>query len=233
MHGLETALILALAPNIQTVALSYASDQDYDLPRVWNPWLRRAKPFGMRMMIPGIRGFPHNNAHHFEHLRKLKVNMAGIEFCGISGILRLPSLVDLILCRHDKHLRRATFDLLDDMDRNWICAARESRVRTMRLDDIDVHHLYLVKLVQSCGHLEAFAFRSVSEWDVPHLNYSLFIRELQEHQPELQSLSITDPRHPHDLYDSGDVPSRIGPLNGFQNLRYLAVPLELLVSKYH
>jgi hypothetical protein len=224
-YGVEAALILALAPNVRTVALNWDSNLAYLRSGVGRSWLVQDRTFCLKMMTPGNRAFP--QGHQFEHLRKLKVNMTGMLFGSISGILRLPSLVHLILFKYKK--LRDSLDMLDDLC--WKCPAKESRIRTIRLDDFDIHHSYIVKLVSSCQHLEAFAL-SVSDWCDSPLDYSRFIGELQQHHPELEAMSIIHSSDHHNITDSDDVPTQFTPLRGFRNLRYLAAPLELLVSEY-
>jgi hypothetical protein len=224
-HGLEAALILALAPNVQTVALNWDSNLAYLSSGVGRYWLIQDRTFCLKMITPGNRAFP--QGHQFEHLRKLKVNMSGMLFRNISGILRLPSLVHLVLFNYKK--LRNNLDMPDDL--NWKCPAKESRIRTIRLDDFDIHHSYIVKLITSCQHLDAFAL-SVSDWCDNPLDYSRFISELQQHHPELEALSIIHSSDHHDTRNPDDVPTQFTPLRGFRNLRYLAAPLELLVSEY-
>lgn len=225
VYGLEAVLILALASNIQEVALNWDSNPAY--PRSGEAFITN-RVLCLKMMTPGYQGFPCNQVHQFVHLRKLKVNMSGMRFSNISGILRLPSLVDLILFECKQFLPGP--DLPKDTD--WKCPAKESRVRTIRLDDFELHHSYLVKLVSSCQHLEAFALR-VSMWCESPLDDSRFISELEQQHPELEFLRIIQffDRIEDDSFDN--FPTCFGSLRGFQNLRYLAAPLELLVSRYN
>ncbi|KAF9738192.1 hypothetical protein PMIN03_001691 [Paraphaeosphaeria minitans] len=176
------------------------------------------------MMTPGHRSFPYNPEQRFEHLRKLKVNMSGLRFSDISGILRLPSLVDLILFKYE--ILPNDVDQLNELD--WKCPVKESRIRTMRLDQFDIHRSYIVKLISSCHHLEAFAL-SLSPRTHSPLNYFPIISELEKHHPKLEALSITRFFGQQTAHFS-DVSPRSTSFRGFRNLRYLAAPLEFLVN---
>ncbi|KAF2447018.1 hypothetical protein P171DRAFT_483078 [Karstenula rhodostoma CBS 690.94] len=231
VHDLEAALILALTPNIQTVALNW----DPSTASLWDgvqirPGLVPGWAVCLKMMTPGNRSFPYNPEHQFEHLRKLKVNMSGMRFSDISSVLRLPSLVDLILFDYRKP--RNSSDQPNDLD--WKCPVKESRIRTIRLDEFDIHYSYLVELISSCQHLEAFAL-SFSNWIDSPLGCSRFINELEQRHPELEALSIIHfvyqpPFLNQQLVDFKDMPTRFISFRGFRNLRYLVAPLEMLVS---
>ncbi|OAG04943.1 uncharacterized protein CC84DRAFT_809933 [Paraphaeosphaeria sporulosa] len=211
-HDLEAALILALAPKIQTVALNYNSNR------------RRNWAVCLKMMTPGNRSFPYNPEQQFEHLRKLKVNMSGLRFSDISGVLRLPSLVDLILFKFER--LPTDVDQINELD--WNCPVKESRIRTIRLDQFDIHHSYIVKLISSCHHLEAFALGFSPRTHNP-LDYLNIISELEKHHPKLEALSLTRFFRQQTAHFR-DVPPRSTSLRGFRNLKYLAAPLELLVN---
>lgn len=214
--NVEAALILAMTPNIQTLAL-HPMVQDTSMTN-----LPSVASVSWNMLLAIAQGLAFGLAHRFEHLRVLKLNMFGVSATSLSIILLLKSLVHLTLVGYDN----------EDYESGgipWECPPKESSVRTIRLDRFEIKVQLIASLISSCRSLEGFALCIPNGLD-PHRDiskYSLLIEELHRHQPELLYLEIIDERHMSERKDSEDQ-IWFDQLKNFQSLRYLAIPLELI-----
>lgn len=223
---LEAALIIALAPNIQSIALN--CDPHLAYIHTSHTESRRPKPLSLRMMTYAASPNIHKKVHEFKHLRKLTINMAGMYLSFISGILRLESLTDLMLFTYKEPGMES-----GSLDSSWECPPKGSKVRTMRLHDFDIHHTYLTKLISSCQKLDEFSL-SASKLASRRPDYFRLVSELHKYHPGLQALNIARPQDSFQTLFDDDSATVCGSFEHFEDLRYLAAPLEILVSKpYH
>lgn len=139
---------------------------------------------------------------------------------------RLPSLVDLIMSKYKSSAKNS--DPLHELD--WKCSVKESSIRTIRLDHFGIHHSHIVKLILSCHRLDSFALSFSPQVHNP-FDYSYVISALETHHPELEAFSVTR-SFGQPTAHTNDVPLHHTSLRNFRKLRYLAAPLELLVSEF-
>ncbi|KAF1977921.1 hypothetical protein BU23DRAFT_275977 [Bimuria novae-zelandiae CBS 107.79] len=243
LYDLEAALIIALTPNIQALALNFESEFRFPPDGLRDPGDMSLPSPALQLVLFAARGVPCGQVHRFEHLRKLKLNMSNISVNSISSVLRLKSLVDLTLT-----LTNYKIPWSDNIP--WGCPPKESSVKTIRLEAFSVDVPSIVNLIASCRSLEGFALcasRTRLERTNPFPNYALLLRELQQRHPELQNLFIDDGRRMDDgsdedsSMDESDEDShmdqtdraaraRLGSLEKFRDLKYLHAPLELLIG---
>lgn len=215
-HNVEAALILAMTPNIQTLVLdpTFQGTLMTDPPPVAS--------ISWEMILAAVQGLPFGLAHRFEHLRVLKLEMSYVSPPSLSTVLLLKSLVDLTLIDYEQD-----DDDYEQDKATWECPLKASSIRTIRLHRFEMNIQLIVNLISSCRSLEGFALRVPigfnPHWDTP--KYSLLIKELHRHQPELLYLDLTDERYV--MERNIEVLGSLDRLEDFSSLKYLAVPLEL------
>jgi hypothetical protein len=98
---LESALILFLTPNIETLALNccpaLSKAEDIGLE-----WARREPQQALLPILHAAQGIPYGRVHQFKNLKTLEIRMLGLHINPISPILRLESLCSLTLYEYGK-----------------------------------------------------------------------------------------------------------------------------------
>ena len=217
-HNLESALILFLTPNIERLSLNSTpgleeNKSHFDLYKIREP-----HAVLLSLLCAGQR-LAYGKVHTFKNLKYLKLCMSGFHVNTISPVLRLESLKDLMLFDYCDH----AFEL-DEVPGEWSCPPSTSTVENIRLDNFECDIQSVEDLLKSCRFLKTLALTTPSEyflgWRWPTVKALL-----QKYQPCLRALKVRD------CTINGTDPLRLGSLQEFVCLEYLAVALERLVGK--
>lgn len=220
MHGLETALILYLTPNIETIAFNACPEaRTKNGPSQDIVFDQRQPQAGLLPLIHAGQKIPYGHVHQFTQLKSLKIRMLGLHLNSLSPVLRLGALRDLVLSGY-----RQQEDSLNNLPCQWGCPLEGSMVQNIRLSDFECHLESLEDLLGSCKALKSFAWTTPVTDDDPPYQWPDVGTLLQTLQPGLEALKLKENR-------KGDkAHSRLGSLQNLTNLRYLAIPLELIVG---
>lgn len=210
----ERAAVLCLCPNVEEVLYGGGDMYRWDVPTAITPIVRAAQneKFG--------------EAHRFEKLRYLSIDVEWIRTANVVPVMQLPSLRHLVLeCRFwvlgGYHQRETNHEALS----TWGCPERSSNVETLEMRDIACPSFVVVKLLRSCKTLRKFmvdcsvASRDNRKW------YVGIVEELKEHADTLRELVVTS----RTISDYGDGPPVIAAsqLQAFGKLERLKIPLRL------
>ena len=217
-HNLESALILLLTPNIERLSLNSTPGL---IGTKWpdGPFALREPHAALLPLLCAAQCIGYGKVHAFNNLTKLMLSMSGFPIKTISPVLRLESLRDLVLFDYYNYAFQ-----LDEIPGEWSCPPSSSMVENIRLDDFECGIQSLEDLLMSCRLLKTFALTTPNEDFLPW-QWPKFKASLQECHPSLTALEIRDRTLGRQII------FRLGSLQGFACLEYLAVPLELLVGK--
>jgi len=224
--ALESALILYLTPNIEVVALNDCPGARVEQrsPEIILPetgYVQRQPQAALLPIIYAGRGIPYGRVHQFTRLRRLSIQMKGIHINFLSPILQLDSLQEVILSHHDYH-----DSSISDPPCTWECPPKTSKVHKIRLEYFECHLELLENILGSCQALTSLAWTVPCNGRVIQWQWSEVKALLQTLQPGLQALEINECRN----YEKEH--ARLGSLQEFTSLWYLAMPLELLIGMH-
>lgn len=130
----------------------------------------------------------------------------------------LDSLREVVLSDHD-YVESSH----SDPPFTWGCPPKTSKVEKIRLENFECHLELLENLLGACQALTSFSWGpSRNATGNTQWQWSEAKALLETLQPGLQALELCE------RYDYSD--TRLGTLEKFASLRYLAVPFELLIS---
>jgi hypothetical protein len=221
-YGLETALILYLSPNIETVAFNCCPEaRTNNIPQQDIAFAQRQPQAALLPLMHASQRIPYGHVHPFTRLKSLKIRMQGLHVNSLSPVLRLDSLRDLVLFDYSQQE-----DSLNDVPCELDCPPISSTIQNIRLFDFECHLESLKKnpLLSSCKALKSFAWTTPFTDKDPPYQWPNIKTLLQTLQPGLEALKIKENRKVDEAHP------RLGSLRNLTNLRYLAVPLELIVG---
>jgi hypothetical protein len=185
-------LILCNTPNIEVLSLNCAVR-----PQILRPnyptssiWLRARSQVSLLPIQRVALGYDFGKLHRFQRLRKVTINMTGLDVIAIFDVLLLDSLRDMTLFGY----KGQVFANEIEHDGEWACPPKASKVENIRLDDFRLLSSLHTALLASSRHLRMFAVTSTSGdctdgngfWDD-----LIFI--LRTHQPRIEALKVKEP----------------------------------------
>jgi len=222
LHELDSWLILCLTPSVESIALNFCPGARSTQSRGrLSAFVRRQPHAALIPLVYAGRGIPYGRVHQFARLHSLKIRMQGPHINDISPILRLESLREMVItdyCHEE--------DSQTDPPCPWDCPLKGSNVQKLKLYNFECHYETLERLLGSFQALESFSWTTPRTYHegLPY-EWSNIKTLLQTLHPRLEALKIKENR---DWMVMGL--SKLGSLREFTSLRYLYLPLEIMLG---